>query len=481
MADADEPGPELRPDICVIGAGAAGLSVAMLAATFGVPVVLVEKAAMGGQHLNGGAVPTAALRAAGAVAEGFRSATPFGIAAARPRVDSGRVRDHVADVIAARAANDSAGRLTAMGVTVLRGEARFIDPRTVEVDGRRIRARRFVLATGSRPAMPDMTGLAGTRFLTPDTVHSLDSRPDRLAILGGETAGLELAQAFRHLGSDVTVIAPGALLDRSDPELASVVLTALRREGVVLREHARVDRVEETAEGVRIMLMGGEAVVGSRLLVAAGRQPVVEELGLDAAGVAHGPDGVKVDAGLRTSNRRVYAIGACTAGPEIGDASTHAVRRQAELVLRNALFRSRAKADSSAVPRLVHTDPELAEVGMTEAQARATGARIRILRHPFADTDRAQAERRSAGLVKAVVDRKGRILGAGIAGPGAGELIVPWALAIQRGLDISAIRDLVVPSLTFSEASRRAALAFYADLPRRPMLGRLVRFLRLFG
>ena len=471
----------LKPDLCVIGAGSGGLSVAAAAAGLGVPVVLIEKAKLGGECLNVGCVPSKALLAAAHAAETVRSTTPFGIAASRPRIDPARVHDHVHRVIAAIAPNNSAERFTAMGVTVLRGEAKFADARTVVVGDTMIKARRVIVATGSRPAVPPIPGLADAPFLTNDTIFDLSTRPDRLLILGGGPVGIEIAQAFRRLGSEVTVVEAGRALGRIDPEITAHALTVLRREGVRILEQTKAVRAEHWAGGIRLVLEGGEMLEGSHLLVAAGRTPTLEGLGLDAAGVRHDRTGILVDAGMRTSNRRIYAIGDCAGGPHAGDQFTHVANDHAGIVVRRALFRLPAKVNRMATPKAVYTDPEIALVGLSEEEAARLHRDIRVLRWPFSENDRAQAERMTEGEIKIVTTAKGKILGAAIVGARAADLIVPWTLAVKKGLDIAEFRDLIIPYPTFSEVSRRAAFTFYAAAARKPVVGRLLRVLRLFG
>lgn len=470
----------LKPDLCVVGAGSAGLSVAAIAASFGVPVVLVERDRMGGECLNTGCVPSKALLAAGHVAETFRRATAFGLNAAKPRVDPERVREHIRDVIAGIAPNDSAERFGAMGVTVLRGSARFTGPREMEVGGTRIRARRFVLATGSRPAIPPIPGLAEAPYLTNETIFDLAVRPERLAIIGAGPVGIEIAQAWRRLGSDVTVLASGSALARIDPEIAAPVLTALRRQGVVIHENAPPARVEHWAGGIRIE-GPGYRLDATHLLVAAGRTVATDDLGLDLAGIEADKSGIRVDSGLRTRNRRVYAIGDCAGGPHAGDRFTHVANHHAGLVIRSALFRVSATVDRNVIPRTVFTDPEIATVGLAEDEARRQHKGVQVLRWPFAENDRARAERDTAGEVKIVTDRKGVVLGAAIVGARASDLIVPWTLAVRKKLDVSEFRDLIVPYPTYSEVGKRAAVGFYAGQTRRPAVTRLLRLLRLFG
>ncbi len=471
----------ITPDICVIGGGSGGLSVAAAAAAFGVPVVLVEKGRMGGECLNAGCVPSKALIAAARRAYAFSGTDAFGIAAAVPQIDFARVHDHVKSVIAAIAPNDSKERFGGLGVRVIEGEARFKDKATIAVgDGIEIKARRFVIATGSSPAIPPIAGLNTTPFLTNDSVFDLTACPQHLIVLGGGPMGLELAQAFRRLGAAVTVLEAGAPLAREDAECARVVLDQLAEEGVTLRQGVAVTRVEADAWGIAAILGTGaaaERIVGSHLLVATGRHPNVEGLALDAAGIAHTSAGIVVNRGMRTSNRRVYAIGDVAGGPQF----THVANYHAGLVIKNALFRLPVKADDSLIPRVTFTDPELAHVGLTEDEARRASKSIRILRWPLRENDRAQAERSTRGHIKVITDKRGTILGATIVGPAAGELIATWTLARANRLNIRAIAGTVVPYPTLGEIGKRAAISYFVPRLTSPFVRRIIGWLRRFG
>lgn len=471
----------LTPDICVIGAGAGGLTVAAGAAAFGVPVVLVEKGRMGGDCLNFGCVPSKALIAAASLAAEMRGAGRFGIAGVEPDIDFRAVHRHVQSVIAAIAPNDSAERFGAMGVQVIAAEARFRDRRTVLAGDCEIRARRIVVATGSRPVVPPIPGLGDVGYLTNETVFDLTRKPGHLLVIGGGPAGLELAQAHRRLGCQVTVVEAATPLSGEDPELAGLVLRALRTDGVDIRAETSVVRVEPRGRGgVRALLDSGGAaqvVDASHILVAAGRRPALDGLDLDKAGIRHDATGIRTGAGLRTSNRRVYAIGDAAGGPQF----THVAGHHGGQVLRPLLFRLSARADHAAMPRVTFTRPELAQVGLTEAQAHAAGHRISVLRWPYSENDRAQAERATEGLVKLIAGRGGRILGVGIAGAGAGELIGVWQLALSKGMRLKDMAAWAPPYPTLSEIGKRAAISYFAPQARRPSVRRLVRLLRRFG
>lgn len=473
----------LKPDLCIIGAGAAGLSVASMAVALGASVVLVEKGRVGGERLNAGCIPSKALIAAGRRAHDMRSVGAFGLGIAGPDVDFARVRRHVADTVAAVAPMDSVVRYAAMGVRVIEAEARFVDNRTVMAGNIAIKARRFVLAVGARPDVPDIPGLDKVPFLTSETVVDLAEEPEHLIVIGGGPVGAEFAQAYRRLGVSVTIIEAGEhILTREDPEMAAVIARRLLREGVALRTGAAVVRVEPRPESrLSVVLGDGGTVDGSHLLIATGRRPVSEGLGLDVAGIKVGRSGIVVDPGLKTSNSRVYAIGDCAGGAAEGARYTHVANHHASLVTRNALFRQRVKLGKTPLPRVAYTDPEIAAVGLGEAEARELHGNIRILRWSFADNDWARAERETEGHVKAVATTRGRILGCTIAGPHAGELIMPWVMAMAHGLKVSDLAQLVYPCPTFSEVTKGAAVEFLKPSAQNPWIRRLIGLVRRFG
>ena len=461
-------------DLCVIGAGSGGLSVAAGAVQMGARVVLIEAGEMGGDCLNAGCVPSKALIAAAKAAEaqrrGFR-----GVAGHEPLVDFGVVKDHVAAVIAEIAPVDSQERFEGLGCTVIRAFARFTGPREVEAGGQTIRARRFVIATGSRPFVPQIQGVDEVPYLTNETIFSLRERPGHLLVIGGGPIGIEMAQAHRRLGCEVTVIEGAKVLGREDPELAAVVIDALQAEGITLVEGKPVVRLSGGTGAVEVTLGDGTQLKGSHILMAVGRKVALDGMGLEAAGIAHTPKGVTVDARLRTTNRRVFAIGDAAGGLQF----THVAGWHAGIVIRQAVLGLPAKADPRAVPRATYTDPELAQVGLTEAEARAAhGAALTVVRAEFAHNDRAQAENKAKGLVKVMVV-KGRPVGASIVGPQAGELIGLWALAISARLKMSAIAGMIAPYPTLGEVSKRAAGAYFSPrLFDNPALKRIVRLVQ---
>lgn len=466
--------PRIETDICVIGAGSGGLSVAAGAVQLGARVVLIEAGEMGGDCLNAGCVPSKALIAAAWAAEaqrrGFR-----GVAAVEPQLDFGTVKDHVAAVIAQIAPVDSQERFEGLGCTVIRAFARFTGPREVQAGDTLVRARRFVIATGSRPLIPAIQGVDTVPYLTNETIFALRERPGHLIVIGGGPIGMEMAQAHRRLGCEVTVVEAAKVLGREDPELAAVVVEALRAEGVAFVEGQPVVRLSGTAGAVEITLGDGRQIAGSHLLMTVGRKVALEGMNLEAAGVSFTAKGVTVDARLRSTNRRVYAVGDAAGGPQF----THVAGWHAGIVVRQVVLGLPAKADPRLLPRVTYTDPELAQVGMTEDEARAAhGAAMTVVRAEFAHNDRAQAEGTAMGTAKVMVVR-GRPVGASIVGPQAGELIGLWALALSARLKMSAIAGMVAPYPTLGEVSKRAAAAYFSSkLFEDPTLKRLVRFVQ---
>jgi pyruvate/2-oxoglutarate dehydrogenase complex dihydrolipoamide dehydrogenase (E3) component len=459
----------INVDICVIGAGSGGLSVAAAAAAFGQKVVLIEKHKMGGDCLNYGCVPSKALIAAGKRAQAFRTSEKFGIMAGEPRIDHRAVHDHVQGVIAAIAPNDSVERFTGLGVKVITAAGRFADASTVVAGEHRITARRFVIATGSSPIVPPIPGLADVPYFTNETIFDNATRMPHLIIIGGGPIGLELAQAHRRLGSEVTVLEGAKAMAKDDPELAAVVLEHLRGEGIDIREGTLVERVAAGDGRITITAKKDGAPVtieGTHVLVAAGRRPNTADLGLEAAGIKFDKKGITVNAGLVTSNARVFAIGDVTGGLQF----THVANDHAGIVIRRTLFRLPAKATGRIVPWVTYTDPELAHAGMTEAQARESYGKINVLRWPYHENDRAQAERETAGHIKVITSKKGLILGASIVGSHAGELIQMWSLALSQGLNIKAMTAWISPYPTLSEINKRAAFRYYATAASHPMV-----------
>ena len=471
----------LHADICIIGAGSGGLSVAAGAVQMGASVVLIEKGQMGGDCLNTGCIPSKALIAAAHAAQVPRTSNRFGLEAWEPKLAFENVHKHIHGVIAQIAPHDSVERFEGLGVTVIKAAAKFVSADQIEAGSHVVKARRFVVATGSSPAVPPIPGLAEVPYLTNESIFNLTELPEHLIIMGGGPIGAELAQSFRRLGSKVTVVERFGLLARDEPEAVEVVRRALTRDGVVLFEDTNVSGVTHSERQVEIRIEtpsgNPQTISGSHLLIAAGRSPSLSGLGLEAAGIEVSSKGITVDRRLRTTNRRVFAIGDVAGGPQF----THIAAYHAGIVIRNALFGLPATVDYGALPWVTYADPELAHVGLTEAEARETRQQISILLSPLSGNDRAQTEHERHGLAKIILGKGGRILGATIVAPRAGELISLWGLAISNKLKIGSIASLIVPYPTLSEISKKAAGSHFTPTlfgPRiRSVVGLIQRLL----
>jgi len=470
-------------DICVIGGGSGGLSVAAGASQMGADVVLIEKSEMGGDCLNTGCVPSKALLAAGHAANNANRAARFGIKTGKVSANGKKVFDHVRGVIASIAPNDSVERFESLGVNVIEDTARFTGPHTVVAGDQEITAKYFVVATGSRAFVPPIEGLGAMDPLTNENVFDLTDIPKHLIVIGGGPIGCELAQAFRHLGADVTVLDVYSIMPKDDPDLVDVVRKHLIEDGISLFEGCKVVRVQGDKEAPEVVILdsdGQEHILqGSHILVAAGRRANVAGLGLEQAGVDFSPMGIEIDQRLRSvSNRRIFAIGDVAGGLQF----THVAGYHAGIVIRNALFKLPAKTKLDAVPWVTYTDPELSNVGLQEAQAREKyGDDVRVLSWDFSENDRALAERDSDGKVKAIVTQKGKILGCSMVGPRAGELIGPWVLAMEQGLKIGALASTIAPYPTLAEVSKRTAGSFYTPKLFGERTRKVVRFLMKFS
>lgn len=465
----------LQADMVVIGAGSGGLSVASGAAQLGLEVVLFERAEMGGDCLNAGCVPSKALLAAAKSAQSMRGGGHLGVKAAGMEIDFSAVMAHVHGAIAAIAPHDSQERFEGLGVRVIREQARFLDRRRVVSRSLTVEAKRVVIATGSRPAIPPVPGLEQLAFLTNETIFDLMELPRRLLILGAGPIGVELGQAFRRLGAEVVIIGRGAALGREDPEARDVVMQQLATDGVeLLLNHD----VVEARPGPALVVEGPQGrrtIEGSHLLVATGRRPSTEALDLEKAGISHDHKGVRTDRRLRTSNRRVYAVGDVAARGQY----THLAGAHAGLVIRNALFRLPVDADRLVLPRVLYTDPELAAVGLSEEEARARhGDRVRVERVELSSNDRATAEGDRRGFGKLIALPDGRILGAVIVGTAAGDIISQWVLAMSAGLKLSKLTGMVAPYPTRGEVPKRLAGQFYTGALFSSRTRRLVSLLK---
>jgi pyruvate/2-oxoglutarate dehydrogenase complex dihydrolipoamide dehydrogenase (E3) component len=453
------PRPEF--DIVVIGGGAGGLVVAAGAATLGAKVALVEKHKLGGDCLWYGCVPSKTLLKSARIAYQMRNASRWAIPSAHPHPDLAQVMERVRGVIAQIEPNDSPERFRGLGVDVIFGSGRFVSPDAFEVDGRRLTARTYVIATGSRPGVPPIAGLADVPYLTNETIFDLREPVPHLLVVGAGPVGCELAQAFSRLGSRVTVVdMERRLLPREDEDAASVVQRQLESEGVRFHLGATIAGLAEGephAGRIRAMVHDADGsiaeIVASHLLIAAGRTPNLDGLGLDAAAVQLENGRLHLENGVRTTNPRVYAIGDA-AGPY---AFTHMAEHHAGVVLRHAIFRMRWTKPSTVVPWCTYTDPEVARVGMSENEARTHGVDHRVYQVPFHELDRARAESETEGFAKLVTDPRGKLLGATIVGAHAGELIAECVLAMQRDLGVKALSETIHTYPTLASINRRAA------------------------
>ena len=479
-AGAETDSEKIAADICVIGAGPAGLAVATAAAAFGRSVVLVERQRFGGDALNSGCIPLRALAAVGARAHGMRTAGQFGIGAREPEIDMRAVHRHVENVVNGVAPNFAPERFIGLGVRVIHAAARFVDRRTVLAGEHRIRARRFVIATGSTPSIPAIPGLDSVPYFTIETIFDNRERINSLIVLGAGPVALELAQAYSRLGTRVMVLDAGTALPDEDPELAKLVLDSLADEGIAVHQGTKVESVEGGLGRIQVNVnVDGQrhVVEGSHLLVVDGRKPATADLGLEAARIRHDGKGIKVNPGLKTSNRRVFAVGTVAGGtPHSQVADYHA-----GIVISRALLRLPVRVDGRLIPRATFTDPELAYVGLSEAEATKGGKKIHVLRWPFRENDRAQADSETAGHVKVIVAPNGRILGAGIVGARAGELIQLWALAIAQNLNIKAMTRWNPPYPTLGEINKRVASSYYAGNLASPALRKIINLLAKLG
>jgi pyruvate/2-oxoglutarate dehydrogenase complex dihydrolipoamide dehydrogenase (E3) component len=470
------PTPAPRYDLVALGAGTAGLVSAIVAAGVGARVALVERHLMGGDCLNVGCVPSKTLLRSARAAADVRAATQFGVRLAGPvEVDFAAVMERVRRVRAEIAPHDSAQRYRELGIDVFLGEGRFTGPDALTVGGATLRFKRAVIATGGRAAGLPIPGLAEAGYRTNETIFELEARPARLAVIGGGPIGCELAQAFARLSSRVTLfeVAP-QLLIREDPDAAALVAAALARDGVELRLGAKLERVERRGETRIVHEAGQGALDFDEILVAAGRAPNVEGLGLEAAGVAFDAKrGVRVDANLRSSNRRIFAAGDVCLDAKF----THAADAAAKLVVRNAFFFGRRRMADVRVPWCTYTDPEVAHVGLYERDAAAAGIALDTYQVPLGGNDRSRAEGETEGFVKLHVKKGGdSIVGATIVGRHAGELIAPLCVAGAAGFGLGRFVDLVLPYPTQSELLKAAAGA-YTRTRLTPTAARVLRFL----
>lgn len=488
--DAGEPGTEalhagkqriLKADLVVIGAGSGGLSAAAGAAMLGLDVVLFEKGEMGGDCLNTGCVPSKALISAAKYAAAARESEAYGISSGEPRTDWSRVQAHIRKAIDTIAPVDSQERFEGLGVTVIREFAHFTRPDTVASASAIVSAKRIVIATGSRPAIPPVAGLDDIDYLTNETIFDIPALPDHLVILGGGPIGMEMAQAFRRLGSDVTLIEMGRVLARSDTDHAALAAETLRGEGVRILDHHKAAHVSRE-DGLIMVEAEGEAgtetVRATHLLVAAGREAVTDGLALEAGEVAYDRNGIKVSDKLRSiSNKHVWALGDVAGKGQF----THLAGWHASVLVRRAFFKQGSTSSSLPLPAVTYTSPEVAQLGLTEQEARDRyGDKVQVTRFAFEENDRAIAEGKTEGECKLVL-RKGKLVGASIVGEGAGDIIQIVGYGMSNKMKLTSLTNFISPYPTRAEVVKRAASAHFQDAvfgkPAKTLVSLLQRIL----
>ncbi|MGB0935628.1 MAG: dihydrolipoyl dehydrogenase family protein [Alphaproteobacteria bacterium] len=449
----------LKTDICVIGAGSGGLSVAVAAVQMGAEVVLIERDKMGGDCLNSGCVPSKALLHASKHPGQFKTMA--------------KTQQYVQSVIDTIAPHDSVERMEGLGIHVIKQQASFISGNTVQAGDQIIRAKAFVIATGSSPAVPPIPGLQDIPYFTNETIFENKKKIDHLLVIGGGPIGLEMAQAHRRLGCDVTVIEGLHIFLHDDPEAAEVVRQQMEADGVKFIEGHFVDNLSMTKDGKITAVAGPNKIDGSHVLVAAGRLPNIEGLDLEAAGVKY-DRAIDVNDCMQTSNKNIYAIGDVIGQHQF----THMANYHAGIALKNIIFRVPFKASYHAVPWVTYTEPELAQVGLNESNAqKKLGETLRVLKFDYDDNDRAHTEDKPNGFIKIMADKKGYVHGATIVGRNAGELLLPWSLMIQNRLKLKDLAQLVVAYPTLSEISKRVAGSFYTDFVFGPIMNKIVKLL----
>jgi pyruvate/2-oxoglutarate dehydrogenase complex dihydrolipoamide dehydrogenase (E3) component len=466
-------------DVAIIGAGSAGLSLAAGAAQLGVKVVLIEADKMGGDCLNYGCVPSKSLLAAAKKVKDIDVAGYFGIEVGELHINFPRVLEHVHEVIKSLYHHDSVERFEGLGVSVIKGQAQFKHKGSLEVGGQTIQAKRFVIASGSKPAIPPIPGLKDAPFLTNETIFNLSTQPKHLVVIGGGPIGCELAQAFALLKSKVTIIEAATILPKDEADCVDVVRQSLKHAGVEIHESSQVERVvydESKGWTVSFKQQGkNRDVHATHVLVATGRQANLDGLALEKAGVDYTAKGIKVNKSLRTSNKKIYAMGDVIGAYQF----THVAGYHAGIVLRNILFKLPAKVEYDAVPWVTYTMPELAHVGQLSTHNKKHAETV-ISEWPYADVDRAQTDHVPEGKIKIITDKKGLILGVTIVGASAGELILPWVMAVREKKTLRSFTDTIVPYPTLSDISKRAAGLFYQPKLFSKPVKKIVKWLMWF-
>ncbi len=445
-------------DLCIVGGGAAGLVTAAGAAVLGAKVLLIEKHRLGGDCLYTGCIPSKTLIHSATVANTIKIAQQFGLSVILEPIEQRCVMQRVAEVIKMIELNDSPERFQDMGVEVVFAQAHFIAEDRLLVEGREITARKFVLATGSRPFVPLISGLGSVDYFTNESIFNVTENIDSLIVIGSGAIGCEMAQSFARLGSEVSLLSNTGLLPVEDVDMSAVVEQQFLADGINLHLGVLVREIEKTTTGIRVKIQSdvqnnSKWIEGSHLLIAAGRQSNIEHLGLDKAGVDIERGRLVVDARLRTTNKNIFACGDVV-GPYM---FTHMAEHQAGVVLKNALFHWPAKSQTISIPWCTFTAPELARVGLSEREALQSGIKYQVYTLPFTENDRAIAEGDTDGMAKIITTPKGKLLGACIVGPSAGELIAEYVLAISQGLNVSDLSNTIHIYPTLAQINRRVA------------------------
>lgn len=474
----------LKPDLCIIGAGAGGLSIAAGASQMGADVILLEGHKMGGDCLNVGCVPSKSILAAGHKAFSARhGSTKMGVIAKGVDVNMQAVHDHIHDVIETISHHDSVERFEGLGVKVIQEYGSFNSPTEVQAGEFKIQAKKFVIATGSVPVVPPINGLKDVTYLTNENIFELTEIPKHLIVIGGGPIGCEMAQAFKHLGAQSSIVSLSPIMSNDDPEAVDIARQRFVSEGISIYEEAQTEKIEEINGAIKVTLKTKEGtasvIEGSHLLLATGQRAALDKLNLESANVKTDKKGIIVDAGMRTSNKKVFAVGDATNTYQF----THVAGYQAGIVIQRALFKLPAKANYATLPGVTYTDPEVANVGLNESMAKEKlgEGNYEVLKWPYKDNDRAQAERETEGFIKVIIEKNGAIRGATIVGKNAGELLMTWSLAISKGMKVKDIAQLIAPYPTLSEISKRAAGSYFTPKIYSDKVKKIVKFLKLFG
>lgn len=469
----------IQADLAIIGGGAGGLSLAAGAVQLGARVVLIESGKMGGDCLNYGCVPSKSLLAAAKANYHLKTANYFGVQCMQHTLDFASVMAHVHRVIHHIEKHDSVERFESLGVHVIQGIGEFINEKTLRVGAHTIQAKRFIIATGSSPVVPDIPGLKKISYLTNETIFDLKQQPKHLIVIGGGPIGCEMAQAFSYLGTTVTLLTNQTLLPKEDQDCVEILRQTFKSLHIHCHEQVSVKSIEAGSKQEVIVCFeqqgSQQTITGSHLFIATGRQANIQSLNLKAAGIKHTKRGIIVDSKLRTNKKKIYAIGDVVADTY---PFTHMANYHAGIVIKNILFRLPAKVDYHSVPWVTYTDPEIAHAGCSTY---LSDNKTQIIEWPYVDNDRAQAESITAGKIKVIVDKKARILGVTIVGSQAGELLLPWIMAIKEKKTLRAFTDTIVPYPTLSEISKRVAGAYYTPALFAKKTRALVRFLLRFG